>query len=845
MANLFSAKRWVGVCLALGLFSGAAYGKVFEVRDIDIQGLQRVSAGKVFASFPISVGDLVDEETLRQAARSLFKTGNFEDIAFSEDNGRLVVRLKERPAVESITIDGSKKIPEEQLLISMRDNGLAEGRIFKRDVLDGIAQSLKGEYAKNGLYGSSVEGRIEPLPRNRVAVFLDITEGKPAAIKHINIVGNETFDEEVLREDFELTTSNWLSWFRNDDKYSREKLQGDLERLESFYKDRGYLGFNVKSTQVSVSPDKKSVYLTVNIEEGDIYTVSEIALSGDLVIPEEQLRFLIVLQEDKTYSQSLADYSVDLITRRLGNDGYTFAEVQAVPELNREDSTAKVTIAINPKKRVYVRRINIRGNTKTADDVVRREMLQMEGAVASNSRIEGSKLRLQRTAFVKRDSIEVDTPEVPGVDDQVDVNFSFEEQPSGQIGAQFGFSQTSGLQLGGNLSESNFLGTGKTVGFALNRNDFQKSLSISYTDPYFTVDGVSAGFSVFARESDFSRFNLSGFNTENQGINVNFSYPLSNTQRLSYGFGYEFQQLGESTTSAEVLKFVADNGFKNDFLTLNFGWLQSTLNSSVFATSGARQNVGLEISPPGVSDLSYYRLTYSGQKYFPLGRWAKFLNGWSLRLRTELGYGDGLSDTERLPFYKNFFGGGFNSIRGFERNTLGPRSIRAVLPVNDTVDINDPEALQAFLNSQFPGGLNVDNTSAFGGNVSVEASAEVIFPLPFIKDQSQVQASFFVDAGNIFDTECTTGITTFDDPRGPLLSVNGTVLQARDQPILLPGQTDLNCFKPDVGELRYSFGLGATWLSGFGPITFSISKPFNAGPLDEEESFQFSLGNQF
>ncbi|MGS2724047.1 outer membrane protein assembly factor BamA [Porticoccus sp. GXU_MW_L64] len=829
-------RKWVGFCLAMALFSGSAYAKVFEIRDIDIQGLQRVSAGKVFAALPVSVGDLVDEESLRQAARALFKTGNFEDIAFAEDGGRLIIVIKERPAVESITIDGSKKIPEEQLLSSMRDNGLAEGRIFKRDVLDGIAQSLKGEYAKNGLYGSSVESRIEQLPRNRVAVYLDITEGKPAAIKHINIVGNEAFRESELREDFELTTTNWLSWFRNDDKYSREKLTGDLERLESHYKNRGYLGFRVTSTQVSVSPDKQSVYLTINIEEGDIYKVSEVALSGDLVIPEEQIRRLIFLREGQTYSQELADLSTDYIVQRLGNDGYTFAEVQALPELNREDSTAKITVAINPKKRVYVRRINIRGNTKTADDVVRREMLQMEGAVASNARIEGSKLRLQRTAFVKRDSIEVDTPEVPGVDDQVDMNLSFEEQPSGSIGAQLGFSQTSGLQLGGNLQENNFLGTGKTVGFALNSNDFQKALTISYSDPYFNVDGVSAGFSIFARESDFSRFNLSGFNTENQGINVNFSYPLSNTQRLSYGFGYEFQQLGESTRSAEVLKFVADNGFKNDIFTLNLGWIQSTLNSSIFATNGTRQSLNLELSPPGASDLSYYRLTYSGQKYFPLNRLSKYLNGWSLRLRTELGYGDGLGDTERLPFYKNFYGGGFNSIRGFERNTLGPRSIRGVITVPDDVDVNDPAALQTLLQSSLPGGLIVDTTDPFGGNVSIEASAEVIFPLPFIKDQSQVQASFFVDAGNIFDTNCSTGISTFQDPRSTLGS---------DQPILLPGQSDLNCFKPDVGELRYSFGLGATWLSGFGPITFSISKPFNAGPLDEEESFQFSLGNQF
>ena len=807
-----------GLFLGLMFFCGMASAKVFEVKDIDIEGLQRVSAGKVFTSFPITVGDLVDEDTLRQAARALFKTGDFEDVLFAEDNGRLILRLQERPAVESITIDGSKKIPEEDLLSSLRDNGIVEGAIFKRRVLEEMAQALKSEYAKNGLYGSVVNTRIKKLPRNRVAVYLDITEGSVASIKHINIVGNKQFSEKVLMEDFELTTTNWLSWFRKDDKYNREKLNGDLDRLESFYKDRGYLNYRVRSTQVSVSPDKSAVFITVNIDEGDIYKVNEVALAGELVVPEEQLRRLIIVREGDTYSQALVNYSADLMTARLGNDGYIFAEVTGIPEINEDGNTAKVTFAVTPKKRVYVRRINISGNTKTADDVVRREMRQMEAAVASDSKIEAGKYLLEsdRVHFVKRGSVDVETPEVPGVDDQIDVHYSFEEQSSGQVSAQFGYSQTSGLQLGGSLRENNFFGTGKQVAFALNTNDFQKSLNISYKDPYFTVDGVSAGFNVFTSESDFSRFNLSSFNTENIGVGFNFDYPLPNRQRIEYGFGYEIQKLGQSTRSPDVLKFIADNGAESDIFTLRLGWLQSTLDSALFATSGARQSLRVELAPPGVGDLSYFRLTYSGQKYFPLGKFSKLLNGWSLRFRTELGHGGGLGDTERLPFYKNFYGGGFGSVRGFERNTLGPRSPRGttLLPTED---------------------FDIQNTDPFGGNTLIEASAEVIFPLPFLKDQTQVQSSFFIDVGNVFDTECGSG-DVFPNPFESSSVANNEV-------VVLPAQ--INCFKPDAGELRYSFGVGATWLSGFGPITFSISKPLNSGPFDEDESFQFSLGNQF
>lgn len=815
----------LNVFVLLMVLSSAAFAKVFEVKDIRIDGLQRVSAGIVFSSFPISVGDLVDEEALRVATRSLFKTGYFDDVALAEENGTLILKLTERPAVDSINIDGNKAIKTEDLLQSLKDNGLSEGQIFKQDVLEGLAQSLQSEYAGQGRYGSSVKTRVEKLPRNRVALYMDIDEGSAAAIKHVNIVGNKEFEESDLLDQFELKTTGWLSWIYKDDQYAQEKLSGDLERLESFYKDRGYLRFTVKSVQVAVSPDKESVYITINVDEGGIYKVSEVALGGELVIPEEEVRRLIFLRENQTFSQYLMTTSSEYITARLGNDGYAFAEVVGQPEINDEDNTAKVTFFITPGKRVYVRRLEFRGNTKTADNVLRREMRQMEGGVASNGRIESGKVRLERTQFVKP-GVEVETPEVPGTDDQIDVIYTMEEQPSGSVGASFGYSQYSGFTLGGNLQESNFFGTGKVVGISLNRSKYQNNISLQYQDPYFTVDGVSAGFTVFARKSDYAELNFTSYETESAGIKVNFSYPLSDIERLSYGFGFENLKLDtsdlfESSVSPEILDFIRQNGDQNDLLTLSLGWERSTLNRGIFATAGARQYLSLEVAPPSVDDLAYYRVTYSGQKYFPLGGFAKWLNGWSFRVRSELGYGEGLGDTPRLPFYKNFYAGGPNSVRGFENNSLGPRTV--------------PVRVSGF-------DLTPDNTDPFGGNVLVEGSAELIFPLPFIKDQSSVQASMFFDFGNVFDTACS-------EERDLLLTNGMPILQdtdgdgVGDTPLRAPAQ--VNCQTPDLGELRYSVGIGATWLSGFGPITFSISKPINASDLDEQESFQFSLGNTF
>jgi outer membrane protein insertion porin family len=751
----------------------------FQVLDIRIEGLQRVSAGTVFASLPLSVGDTVNETTIREATRSLFRTGYFADVVMARENGILVVGLVERPAVTEINLEGNKAIETDQLLDALRDNGLAEGQIFRQVILEGMTQELQRQYVSQGRYGAIVKTEVENLPRNRVTVNIDIDEGDVAKIRHMNVVGNSDFEEQDLLDQFEQNETGWLSWITSDDKYSREKLSGDLETLETWYLDRGYLQFEVLSTQVSISPDKESVFITININEGEIYKIKDIDLAGDLKIPEEHARALILLREDMTFSQSLMTSSSEYITRRLGNEGYTFAEVEGFPEVNEETKTANVTFVVTPGMRAYVRRIEFRGNTKTADEVLRREMRQMEGGSANNALIDMSKVRLERVGYFKE--VTVENVPVAGTNDQIDVIYSVEEQPSGSVGANLGYSQGYGLMLGANLTENNFLGTGKTVGVGINKSTYQSSLNFSYSEPYFTADGVSAGYSIYVRETDYSRLRLQPFSQNTKGASVNWSYPISEVQRIGFGLGYEHLELdlGSYSSSAEIERFVENNG--NWFKSVNFNvnWVKSTLNRGIFATRGTSQRIGFDVAVPK-SGLEYYKFTYKGTHLRGLTRQL------TLKLRADLGYGESYGDTTQMPFFKNFYSGGLGSVRGFKKYSLGPR--------------NSPQ-----------GGYSY--TRPIGGNVQVVLGAEVMFPIPFVKDQRSVQSSLFFDAGNVFNTKCA--------------------------------DLQVNCFSPKDGELRYSVGLGATWLSGFGPITFSIAKPLNSLDLDETEVFQFSLGNQF
>ncbi len=763
----------------LMLLPQPARAAVFQVEDVRIEGLQRVSAGTVFAALPVSPGDLIDDEGVRLAVETLFRTGYFEDIRIGREGDVLVVRVVERPAIAEINISGNKSIESEQLLTALRDAGLAEGQIFRQAVLDGMSQELRRQYVAQGRYGASVSAEARELPRNRVAIDLDIVEGKVAAIKHINIVGNRSFDSERLLKLFELKTTGFWSWFSNDDKYSREKLSGDLERLESWYRDRGYLQFEVASTQVSIGPQKDAVFITVNVDEGDVFKVSEVELGGEPILSEEEVFQLIALREGMTFSQVLMTTSSELITKRLGVEGYTFAKVEGFPEIDEQNKTAKVTFFITPGDRAYVRRIEFRGNTKTADEVLRREMRQMEAASASTALIEHSKTRLERLGIFK--TVEVETREVPGTSDQLDVVYNVEEQPSGSIGASLGFAQGAGVILGANIQENNFLGSGNSVGFGVSTSEYRKLASFNYTNPYFTKDGVSVGYSLAFTETDYGEFNLSSFSTDSVTLNANFSYPYSDTGRIGFGAGIETLTLDPGFfTSLEILDFLAQNGDDYNMFSANVQWSESTLNRGVLPTNGRSHRVSFEMTVPG-SDLEYYKLTYAGNYYRPI------TGDLVLHLRSDLGYGGGFGGTERLPFFKNFFGGGFGSVRGIKRNTLGPQD-----------------------SPLFP---EIDDSDAFGGNVRIEGSIEVLFPVPFLPDRRNLQMAAFLDAGNVFDTDC--------------------------------GDQQINCFSPDLAELRYSTGVSGIWLSGFGPIQVSFGSVLNADSDDETEFFQFSFGQTF
>lgn len=835
----------------------------FIVSDIRVEGLQRISPGSVFAAMPLAVGDLVNQDALRAAARSLFATGNFDDIRIGRDGNVLVVVVEERPSISEINIEGNKAIETEALLDGLKGAGLSVGQVFQRSTLEGMQLELQRQYVQQGRYDANIETEVLPEPRNRVSVNIDVDEGTVAAIKHINVVGNHVFSDEELTDIFELKTTGWLSFFTNDDKYSREKLTGDLEALSSYYMDRGYLQFSIDSTQVSVSPDKEEVYITANVTEGEKFTVSEVDLSGDLVLPEADLRRFILVSEGQTFSQQLVTSTEEYLTRRLGNEGYNFAKVTGIPEVNEDDNTVAMKFFVDPGKRTYVRRVNFQGNMKTADDVLRREMRQMESAPASAAAIEQSRVRLERLGYFSKASVE--TPEVPGHDDLIDVDFTVEEQSSGSIGASFGYAQDAGLILGLNLQQDNFLGTGRRVGISLNSSRYQDLYNFSYTNPYYTEDGVSRGFNVYYRSTDLSEVNVASYTTDTLGAALNFGYPISETQRLGFSFGvsnteitagrYAVKEIKSSPRLQDGIDFYYDSTLQDDgtysapenplpigelppgsliepsspgFLdlhgseylnwTITGSWTQSTLNRGRLATRGASQSVALEVAVPG-SDLEFYKATYRGEIYFPIH------NEWTLRFRTELGYGDGYGDTQGLPFYENYFAGGFGSVRGYESNTLGPRSTPADLysinvpvieideegrPVtrgDQVAYVRDPETGQLVLDR------NPDDPDPFGGDILIEGSAELLFPLPFIKDRSQLRSAFFVDVGNVFDSEC------LDD--------------------------QLNCFDVDASELRYSAGVGVTWITGFGPMTFSLAKPLNAGPDDDEEVFQFTLGRGF
>jgi len=783
--------------MACGVKAQAAQEPGFVITDVRLQGLQRVSPGTVFNLIPLGVGDRIDPVGVRAVLRELFASGYFKDIRIARDDGVLIVTVVERPAIESIEIDGNKAIQTEALLDGLSQQGLREGEIFKQATLERVGLELERQYVAQGRYGASIETEIEELPRNRVDIKILIEEGKNSGIRHLNIVGAQAYSDEELLDQLELKHPSLLSFYRNDDKYSREKLSGDLETLEAFYKNRGYANFDMYTTQVSITPDRRQVYITIGIEEGDVYTVNEVNLVGELGdVKPEDLERLFVVSAGQTFEQARITATEDRLEAALGNSGFTFATASGVPKLN-DDQTVDIEFFVNSGKRAYVRRVNFTGNRLTQDEVMRREMRQMEGGWASTSQIDLSKVRLERLGYFK--GVDVETPQVPGTDDQIDVNFTVEEQPSGSISATLGYSQGYGLILGGNYQQTNVLGSGNSLGVGLSASRYQKSASFNYFNPYFTLDGVSRGFNVFMRRLDFDERNIARYATDSAGVGVNFGFPIGEVQRINFGLLVDWTEITEGAFAAqEISDFIDKNGEEAYNFKLNLSWSKSTLNRGIFADRGSAQSLALEVAVPG-SDRQFYKFNYTAERYFPITR------NWTLRLRSEIGYGDGYGSTTQLPFYEHFFSGGFGSVRGFENSTLGPRSTPPLDANGNPIFIRDPDG------------------DPLGGNLLVEGSAELIFPFPFVEDNRQFRPAFFLDVGNVFNTDCPDVVRLGELTVGPSES----------------------CFDFDVDALRYSVGFGVSWLTGLGPMTFSIAKAFQTEDFDEEESFQFELGRTF
>ena len=782
----------------------------FLITDIRIIGLQRVSIGSIFTAIPVSVGDTMTKEKISDITRALFSTGQFNDIQIAKDGNALILSVLERPSVALIELEGNKALKSEDLLKGLEGAGISQGQVYKRSTLNGMKSELVRQYSSQGRYGAGVEVETTPMPRNTINLKIIIDEGESAAIKKVNIIGNEIFSDDELMEGFELKEGKWYAFLSNKDKYSREKLEGDIENLESYYLDRGYLKFSIESSQVSISKNKEDVFITLSISEGAQYKIDDVNVIGDMPLNEEMYLPIMESQKDLIYSQAQITQIEEYLVNLLGNDGYTFAEVSGNPEINEDDQTVALLFVIQPGNRTYARKIQFSGNYLTNDEVLRREMRQFEGAWASDNLIEASKVRLERLGFFKE--VNVETIPVAGSEDQVDIEFSVEEESTSSVGGSIGYSDF-GMNLGLNLSDNNFLGTGNRFILGINKSIYQESYNVSFFDPYFTMDGVSRGYSLYFRETDYGEFNVANYLTNSQGAGVQFGYPISDTQRIGLNLNFDNTDIDAgSLPSREISDFLTSEGTIFDVLKAQAVWSRITLNRGMFPTYGSSTDVMLQATIPG-SDLTYYKTNIRQKFYRPIG-FANLVFGFT----GELGYIDTYGDTKKTPFFENFYSGGPRSIRGFESNTLGPRVTPSPCYNFDPVT----EECPLLIDTDFDGTpdsigqnpyLYQQARDPIGGNFLVEGSLQLIFKLPIIEDQRSMRSAFFLDFGNVFSTDCQ--------------------------------DYQINCFEPSVDELRYSIGVGVTWITGFGPMSFSFSQPFNDGPFDKTEEFQFTIGTVF
>ena len=784
----------IGVSLLAG---GAAQAfDPWTVRNFSVQGAQRISEGTIYNYLPINIGDTLTDQRVQEAIRALYGTGFFRDVEFRRNGDVLVIVVLERPSIDDFTIEGNQDIETEMLEGSLRDVGLYRGNVFDQSVLEEVKQALTEQYYSQGKYGVLIETPVEELPDNRVRVGIEIKEGDRAKIRQVNIVGNTSFDDEEILDTFELKTGNLLSFIRNDDRYSKEALEGDLETLRSFYMDRGFADFRWDSVQVAISPDKRDIFITLNVTEGDRYTISDVRLAGRMVVDEEELRSLILTGPGQIFSQSLLTFSEESMRQRLGTDGYAFAQVQAIPELDRETQEATVTFFIEPQSRVYVRRINFNGSDNVDDEVFRREMRQLEGAYLSNILVDRSQIRLQRLPYVQ--NVDYETTPVLGSPDLVDIDFNIEEGLPGQFSGGIGYSQTWGAQLNGSFIHSNFMGSGDRLALTITGGEFATVTNLSYTEAYRTVDELTRTLNFTFQDITQFTSASSDFSTETFSAGVDWSYPISEYQFLRFGLNYQKAEMATSLfSSRQALEWVQNNGvpfdvpgdnvFGTSFETveLTAGWFYESRNNFLFPTRGTRFGASLTASLPG-SEVEYYVASLDYTKYIPL--WGN----WIFRMNSELALGDAYGDeTTALPPFRNFFAGGPGSVRGFKESRLGPRD-----------SFNNPH----------------------GGNMKFATQFELIIPTPE-QFAGSTRLSVFYDVGNVF----STGGVTFFDRLGDVTTE----------------------YEYRSGNLKHSVGVGVEWLAPLGLLRFSYAIPLNPAEetdrffADETEEFQFNVGNAF
>jgi outer membrane protein insertion porin family len=821
-------KRIAALVLLACLAAKAHAFDPFVASDIRIDGLQRISSGTVFTYLPIEKGDQVTNERAAQAIRALYKTGFFSDVSITRQNDILVITVKERPAISKIQLKGNKDIKTEELLKGLKNIGLSDGEPFDRLSLDRVTQELTRQYYNRGKYNVTIKPTVIGLDRNRVELSINIAEGKVAKIKQINVVGNHAFTQQQIRDDFESDTSNWTSWYSKDDQYSREKLSGDLEKLNSYYLDRGYADFNIDSTQVSISPDKRAMYITADITEGSVYKIAEIKLSGDLVLTEADMRKLIVAHDGEVFSRQKLEKSAQQMTAVLANIGYAFAQVTPIPTLNREKRTVGINFFVNPGKRVYVRRIVFKGNHITQDEVMRREMRQLEGAWYSQAAIDRSKVRLQRLGYFSK--VDITTPKVPGTDDQVDMDVTVEETTSGSFTFGVGFSQVYGLVLSTSISQNNFLGTGDRASLTVSKSDFVTKYALSYFQPYLTPDGIGLGYDLSYSKLNQSEANLANYLSNTGAFSTYVGIPVTenDTVNLQLGVsktkiitGYPACVSVDITTGActvdpatgQPITYIAyysplpivdyinrlnHNTFHEWSVTAS--WAHDTRNKYFNPTHGSLQQFSAELALPG-STVEYYKLIYRYAQYLPI------TEGLTFEGSTTIGYGntwraaDGRDPAtgapvkvNGLPFFEDFYAGGVSDVRSFRDNTLGPYALA-------------------------PGCTDFTNyycRQPLGGNLKTVASFELIFPTPFVKDDTATRLSWYLDVGNVFNqNNPSLGNTLYDN--------SGF----------------------SWGALRASTGISLHWQAPVGPIVINLGRPIRSKPGDIGETLQFNFGTTF